>query len=179
VTISAPENDPRILLVREAVDFWNQQLTEIGAPFQLGVVNRTTETVPSDYLKSVIEAREKGERLPDLHDSVRRISGDIIVALSDGDFSSFTISEPLLQRRVLIGIRSHKPRPLSLPNVARNVIAHELGHAIGLGHNDDPTKLMCGRPEPCRPDAFQSHVERFFPLTEEEKAMLRKTYSPS
>jgi predicted Zn-dependent protease len=35
--------------------------------------------------------------------------------------------------------------PLTLPNVARNVIAHELGHAIGLSHNDDPNYLMCGR----------------------------------
>jgi len=40
---------------------------------------------------------------------------------------------------------------MNLPNVARNVIARELGHAIGLGHNSDPTMLMCGRPAPCRP----------------------------
>lgn len=46
--------------------------------------------------------------------------------------------------------------PLTLANVARNVIAHELGHAIGLGHNNDAAKLMCGRPAPCRPDVFRS-----------------------
>jgi predicted Zn-dependent protease len=32
---------------------------------------------------------------------------------------------------------------MSLPNVPRNVIAHELGHAIGLPHNSDPALLMC------------------------------------
>ena len=64
-------------------------------------------------------------------------------------------------------------------NVGRNVIAHELGHAIGLGHNDDPANLMCGRPASCRPDAFRSNVERYFPLMEEEKQFLLKLYPPT
>jgi hypothetical protein len=51
-----------------------------------------------------------------------------------------------------------------------------VGHALGLGHNDDPAMLMCGRPAPCRPDAFQSTTPRFFPLTETERAQLRALY---
>jgi hypothetical protein len=49
----------------------------------------------------------------------------------------------------------------------------------GLGHNDDPANLMCGRPAPWRPDAFRSNVERYFPQMEEEKQFLLKLYPPT
>jgi hypothetical protein len=53
---------------------------------------------------------------------------------------------------------------------------HDLGHAIGLGHNSDPAMLMCGRPADCRPAAFRSDVPRIFPLTNREKAQLLRMY---
>lgn len=176
VTVSAREQDRRIQLALEAVDFWNRQLAEIGTPFRLGAVIHTPEQVPLDYLARLSAAVLKREPRPDVPDRVRKLPGDIIVAMSDGDFISFSTGlRP--GEKVLVGIRSDRFVPLSLPNVARNVIAHELGHAIGLGHNDDRTKLMCGRPAPCRPDAFQSAEEKFFPLTQEEKAFLLKLYA--
>jgi hypothetical protein len=66
--------------------------------------------------------------------------------------------------------------PLTLPNVARIVVARELGHATGLGHNSNPTMLMYGRPAPCRPALFASKVDRYFPLTPGEKGELKRMY---
>jgi hypothetical protein len=178
VVISAKEGDPRIPLVVEAVDFWNNQLSEIGSGFRLGPITFTKETIPVDELVARSQAvlSKQGALAPT--PTLLSIEGDLIVVLSDGDFVSF--AGPFFSAgRRLVAIRGGHLPPLTLPNVARNVIAHELGHAIGLGHNDDPANLMCGRPAPCRPDAFRSNVEHYFPLMEEEKQFLLKLYPPT
>jgi hypothetical protein len=177
ITLSAKPGDPRIAFAFEAVDCWNLRFAEIGTPFQVGPAVHTTENVPADFLAQASDAILNGQPLPELPESVINMEGDIIVALSDGDFISFSARYPS-NGKVVIGIRSEQVFPLTLPNVPRNVIAHELGHAIGLGHNDDPTRLMCGRPALCRPDAFESRAARFFPLTVEEETMLLEAYPP-
>jgi hypothetical protein len=178
ITLAALAQDPRIPLALEAVASWNRQFAEIGTPFRLGDVTQTTDTLPADYLTQLSAAVLTRKPQPDVPKRVRRMPGDIILVLSDGDFVSFAARLPS-GARVLIGIRSDQLRPLDLPNVGRNVIAHELGHAIGLGHNDDPTTLMCGRPAPCRPAVFQSDVARFLPLTEADKGLLLRLYPPA
>src|SRR5262249_52772772 len=102
--------------------------------------------------------------------------GEIIVALSNAEFVSFTSP---VGANVVIGIRNGNSLPLSLPNVALNVITHEMGDAIGLGHNNDETTLMCGRPAACRPDAFESDVEHIFPVTDVEAGFLLDLYPPT
>jgi hypothetical protein len=178
IAIAAPAQDARIPLALEAVAYWNRQLAELGTPFRLGHVTQTTDTLPADYLTRLSATVLNREPPPDIPERVRQVPGDIILALSDGDFVSFARRLPSGARAV-VGIRSAQLPPLNLPNVGRNVIAHELGHAIGLRHNDDPTTLMCGRPAPCRPSVFQSDVEKFFPLTEADKALLLRLYPPT
>jgi hypothetical protein len=178
VAISAAANDPRVQTVLEAVEYWNTTLAGLGTTFRIGAVSRTDEIVPSEYLEKLSDALLTGRPLPKPPEVLREIDADLIVALSDGNFVSFsTAFRP--GAKVLVGIRSDKRYPLNLSNVARNVIAHELGHVIGLGHNNDRTKLMCGRPAPCRPEEFRSSVARFFPLSEEEKTFLLKLYPAS
>jgi hypothetical protein len=96
--------------------------------------------------------------------------------LAQSAFVSFTTPPFGENSKRIVAIRGTRFPPMSLPNVPRNVIAHELGHAIGLGHNSDPATLMCGRPASCRPDLFRSNQPRMFSLTDSEKRRLLTLY---
>jgi hypothetical protein len=147
VVIDGAAGDARVALVHAAVAHWNQILAGIGSGFRLGPVSAGGGAG----------------------------TGKIQVVLSDGEFISnarrFAGGEG-----AVVMIRNTRGPPMSLPNVPRNVIAHELGHAIGLPHNSDPALLMCGRPAPCRPALFASSKAHYFPLSAQEKATLRSMY---
>jgi hypothetical protein len=175
VTVLWIADDARVQLVRDAVAYWNRLFAEIDTPFRLGQVSRAAETIPIEQLRELSGRAVTPAGRPDFPANLSQVQGDLIVALSDGDFISFGFTWPQ-QQKALVGIKDDRSLPLKLANVARNVTAHELGHAIGLRHNSDPTMLMCGRPASCRPDAFTDQTERFFPLTDGEKATLRAMY---
>jgi len=175
VTSGAPD-DPRIPLVVQAVSFWNTELEQIGSPFRLGSITHTREIIPDRFLQQRSLGVLGGNVTAEAPQWIAESRGTIIVALSNAEFVSFTSS---VGANVVIGIRNGQSFPLALPNVARNVITHEMGHAIGLGHNNNQTTLMCGRPAACRPDAFESDVEHVLPVTDVEAGFLLDLYPPT
>jgi hypothetical protein len=178
IVVVSADADPRVEFVEKAVAFWNKTLTETGSAFRLGRITHVVQSPPEEDLQtlsqSVLSQTAGTATRPE---SLRNLSGDITIFLAQSKFISFTSPFDENSRRV-IGIRGTQFPPLNQPNVALNVIAHELGHAIGLRHNSDPSMLMCGRPAPCRPDLFISETPRFFPVTDDEKQRLRVMYPP-
>ena len=149
IVILSAQDDSRVPAVREAIDFWNDELSQLGSAFRLGTTSHSLRMISTDDLRAYIATPSVATR--SLLNSIREANGDVIIALSDGDgFNPFTSSLPAV-RKVLVAIPSFPKNLRMLPVVARFVVSHELGHVIGLGHNDDAASLMCGDGVPCRP----------------------------
>ena len=178
IVIVGPEGDERQAWVREAVLFWNARVGELGSGFALGQVSTSAQAVPEAALQAMSALVLAGTALPgNVPQALRDLPGDLTVVLGDSAFVSFA-GPFIAPGKRIVGIRGLEHAPMHLPNVARNVIAHELGHAIGLLHGNDPAMLMCGRPAACRPTEFVSDVARLFPLSDNDRRMLVQHYPP-
>ena len=177
VRIIGDPTDPRVPPAREAVAYWNRELLRLGRRIHFDSATIRSDSIPDELLRAA-----SGEAVLGRGPATTRLLGtlseepaDIVIALSQTDLISFSVRWRAGSRGV-VGVRRSDIPPLSLPNTVRNVVAHELGHVLGLDHNGDSTTLMCGRPARCRPAAFASDHVRFFPLTGSDDHRLQERW---
>ena len=178
VVVIGSKNDMRAPLVEDAVRFWNGELERLGVGLRLGSVTYRDRVPELDAysveLGEAVLRRERPPRAPRAA-GLRALCGHIVVVLAERQFVSFARAMPRLGI-AYVGLKSGTEFPFTLYNVARNVIAHELGHAIGLRHNSEDSTLMCGRPAGCGPRRFESSRDVYFPLSGAEEGWIRRNY---
>ncbi|MDA1091759.1 MAG: hypothetical protein O3A25_00605 [Acidobacteria bacterium] len=181
VIVSPTADDPRIDLTRAALEFWNQTLYEVGVPVRLHeasvVVGVTGVRAIETYARFVAQRGgriPKGSSGPAPPQELKDIGGDVVVLLSQQPLLPF--AWPLVgSPDYFVVIRSTEPRRSGDLRVLRNIIAHELGHTLGLTHHRASFTLMCG---PCSSIAAADETLEWLPLTQLDRDRLREIHAP-
>lgn len=180
VTVLGEAEDARLPPVREALAHWNGEAARLGLTMRFDSGTVRPAPVPVEPLEGALRAASRampwgGPGVLRLRVALSDVPGDVVIPLAPADLVSFGVTRGT-GRVGVIGLRPADRWPLSLPNTARNVVAHELGHVLGLAHTADSTTLMCGRPAACRPSAFVAPSPRFFPLTAADERQLQRRW---
>ena len=173
VVVVADSEDDRIAMVREAVAFWKGVAADLGfgPPFHAPHLvwppagQRPFENYAHQLsqLAGRLHSSDPGPAPPP---ALLDVDAEVVVLLSAqnlmpfawpyGDRGGHFVAVPLGEER---------------DHVMRNVIAHELGHVLGLSHTREPGVLMC---QPCDTSSSLSRGEPpFLPLTDRDRERLR------
>ena len=183
VIITSDAADERVTQTREAVAFWNRTLSDL----ELGVRLREAELIIASPDSRALEnyarqVSQRGGRVPrgtagpQPPSELTELQADVVVLLSRQPLMPFAWPLPSSPGSpgYFVAIRTAEPRRPSDDKVLRNVIAHELGHTLGLTHNRATATLMCG---PCSSVAAEDNPLEWLPLTADDRARLRALHA--
>jgi hypothetical protein len=176
VVVSSRATDARLVAVQEAIVFWNETLSSLGLrtrlvasdPVAPGPVGRALENYTRHIWQQAGRLRA-GPSTADEPPELESLGGDVVLFLSVQPTMSF--AWPLPAGRYFVAVPSDPGTRFARVRSLRNVVAHELGHTLGLSHRPDRTVLMCS---PCRPDVAPTDSRGFFFLTEVDRQRLRE-----
>ena len=175
ILVPSPDDD-RLQPAKDAVAFWNETLADLGSETRLvepvvvfGML-RPVENYARLIAQRVGRLPVPEDLEPEVPSELSNLGADIVLLLSGQDIMSYAWALPHTESgRHLVVIRKVRGLDRGDPMVSRHVVAHELGHTLGLLHNEEAHTLMCG---PCQPLIAKSDARGFLPLTATERAYL-------
>jgi hypothetical protein len=189
VLIVAPDDDDeRVMLAREAVAFWNRTLSDLDLDVRLRepdlVIAAPNSRAMENFARQVSQRGgrlPKGSAGPQPPSELTNLQADVVLLLSRQPLMPFAWALPSQPNQpsrsgspeFFVAIRTREPERRSDDKVLRNVIAHELGHTLGLSHHRATATLMCG---PCSSAAAVEAPQEWLPLTADDQSRLRELH---
>ena len=179
VIVAYDTNDVRLPMALDAIAFWNGVMAELDLNVRLvdeiHVASPVTRAL-ENYARSISQRAGRlrgGPGEPDAPAEITDFGVPAVLLLSRQDLMSFAWPLPRYPGH-FVAIEEDRTAMAVNPNIARNIIAHEIGHTLGLRHNRDPTTLMCG---PCRTHELAVDRPEYMRLTERDHRRLIERYA--